>query len=293
MKLFLSKDIRPSCILYGIKQENTKINTDVPFNVNQYHSVEFVVECIILIGIKPFLLPGVGIDVNKLCSVVSTIIEKENRKRLDQEENLSCPEVKCYVIYVSCNLFNYISILEFMFQKYERLCFSTDLLLIFFYDLNLRPVVLLRIGLLMAALLQLSHAPLTKPSIEGQSMNLNNQEFCMTKEEYERLQNRQKKFHTKFISLLNNCQRDTCFRELMVIFGVQNAPRWLRKETQNYLIKMLMEPNGVSSLIATIYNDDLDWGKDWKKLDTLFRLIAVTHGKNVDEYYKAICPQVS
>ncbi|XP_039307388.1 transport and Golgi organization protein 6 homolog isoform X2 [Solenopsis invicta] len=144
----------------------------------------------------------------------------------------------------------------------------------------------------MAALLQLSHAPLAKPSSEVESTNLNDQEFRMTMEEYQKLQTRQKAFHTKFISLLSNCPRDVCFRELMAILGVQNAPRWLRRETQNHLIKMLMQSNGVASLIATIYNDGLDLGADWKKLDTLSRLIAATHGKNVDEYYKAVCSQI-
>lgn len=271
-------------MLRGIKQENTEVDTDAPFNVNQYHSVKTAVELIILIGIKPFLLSGVGIDVDKLCPIASTIGE---------EKDLSSLEVKYHVIYVLCNLRNYFFLLNyFMFQKYERLCFSTHLLLDLFDDLNLRPIILLRIGPLMATLLQLSHAPLAKPLNEVQFTNLNNQEFHMTMGEYQRLQNHQKVFHVKFISLLNNCPRNICFQELMAIFGVQKAPRWLRKETQNYLIEMLMEPNGVSSLIATIYNDSLDLGADWRKLDTLSRLIAATHGKNVDEYYKAVCPQV-
>jgi len=144
----------------------------------------------------------------------------------------------------------------------------------------------------MAALLQLSHAPLAKPSNEVQPTNLNNQEFLMTIEEYQKLQNRQKIFHTKLVSLLSNCPCNICFRELMAILGVQNAPRWLRKETQNYLIKMLMQPNGVSSLMATIYNEDLDMGADWRKLDTFSRLITATHGKNIEKYYEAVCPQV-
>lgn len=274
-----------SYILHGIKQKNVEVDNDAPFNVSQYHSVKIAVELIILIGIKPCLLPGVGIDVDKLCSIASTIT---------QERDLSCLEVKCCVTYVLCNcIIIFLPYTDLMFQRYERLCFSTHLLLDLFDDLTLRPAVLLRIGPLIAALLQLSHAPLAKPSNEVQSTDLNSQEFRMTIEEYQKLQNRQKAFHTKLISLLNSCPRNICFRELMAIFGVQNAPRWLRKETQNYLIKMLMQPNGVSSLIATIYNDGLDMGADWRKLDTLSRLIAATHGKNIDEYYEAVCPQVN
>ncbi|XP_018404878.1 PREDICTED: transport and Golgi organization protein 6 homolog [Cyphomyrmex costatus] len=246
-------------ILAYVLRDTENINVDTAFfNVNHYHSVKIAVEFIILIGIKPFLLPGVGIDIHKLSPIASTITE---------EKDLSCLE------------------------KYERLCFSTHLLLELYDDLHLRPVVLLRVGFLMAALLQLSHAPLAKPLDKVQSMNLNSQEFHMTTEEYQRLHDRQKVFHTKLISLLSNCPCNICFRELMLILGVQNAPRWLRKETLNYLIKMLMESNGVSSLIATIY-DNFDLGVDWRKLDTFSQLIAATHGKNVDKYYKAICPQI-
>lgn len=180
-----------------------------------------------------------------------------------------------------------------MFQKYERLCFSTHSLLDLFDDLNLRPAVLSQIGPLMAALLQLSHAPLTKPSSKvQQTSNINKQEFHMTMEEYQKLQNRQKEFHTKFISLLNNCPQYICFQELMVILGMQKAPKWLRKETQNYLTKILVQSNGVLSLIAAICEDDLDLGADWKKLETVSKLIAASHGKNAEEYYKAVCPQV-
>ncbi|XP_070527964.1 transport and Golgi organization protein 6 homolog isoform X2 [Cardiocondyla obscurior] len=248
-------------LLRGIIQEHTKVDTDIPFNTSQYHSVKVAVEFIILIGIKPSLLPGIGIDINKVCSIASTITE---------ETDLSCLE------------------------KYERLCFSTYLLLDLFDNLNLRPAVLSQIGLLIAALLQLSHAPLVKPSnnYQSESENVNNQKFYMTAEEYQRLLNRQKLFHSKLISLLLNCPLNICFRELMIILGMKTAPKWLRKETQNYLIKMLVQPNGISSLFITIYNDSLDLGTDWKKLDTLSRLIAVTHGKNVDEYYGAVCPQL-
>lgn len=101
----------------------------------------------------------------------------------------------------------------------------------------------------MAALLQLSHAPLAKPSSETQqSSNVtieNKQKFRMTIEEYDKLQNRRKEFHIKLTSLLSDCPQYICFRELMVILGMRNTPWWLRRETQNYLIKMLVQSNGV------------------------------------------------
>lgn len=81
-------------ILRDIKQENAKVDTDAPFNTNQHHSVKIAVEFIILIGIKPFLLPGIGMDVNKLCPIAS---------RITPEKDLNCLEVKYHVIHVLCN----------------------------------------------------------------------------------------------------------------------------------------------------------------------------------------------
>jgi len=147
----------------------------------------------------------------------------------------------------------------------------------------------------MAALLQLSHAPLTKPpSVSQQCLNVtqNKQEFRMTIEEYDRLQNRQKEFHIKLISLLNECPQCICFQELMIILGIPNAPKWLRRETQKYLTRLLAQSNGALSLISVICKDGLDLGTDWQKLDKISRLIAMSHGKDADEYYKAVCPQV-
>lgn len=76
--------------------------------MSEYHSVKIAVEFIILIGIKPCLLPGIGIDVDKLCSIASTIT---------QEKDLSCLEVKCCVIYVLCNLY------KLFFSLIQTLCF--------------------------------------------------------------------------------------------------------------------------------------------------------------------------
>ncbi|EZA53553.1 Transmembrane and coiled-coil domain-containing protein [Ooceraea biroi] len=252
-----------SHILRGIKQENATVDTDAPFSVKQYQSIKIAIELIVSIGVIPCLLPGVGVGMARLCPRASKISEEEH------------PGYR---------------------EKYERLCSSTLLLLDCFADLTLRPAVLSQIGSLMAALLQLSHAPLAKPLSDTQRCSdvtvQNKQEFRMTMEEYDRLQNRQKEFHNKLTLLLDECPQYVCFRELMVILGMQSTPRWLRREAQNYLIKILTQSNGVLSLIAAVCQDGLDLGADWEKLDTVSKLIAVSHGKNADEYYKAVCRQI-
>ncbi|XP_020283117.1 transport and Golgi organization protein 6 homolog [Pseudomyrmex gracilis] len=246
-------------VIQSIKEKSTELGSEAVFSVKQFHSIKVGIELIASIGIIPCLLPGVGIGMAKLCPKAVEI---------SQEDNSGCLE------------------------KYERLCFSTNALLDFFHNVNLQPAVLSQIGPLMAALLQLSHAPLTKPSNEIEPSNIDKQGFRMTIEEYQRFQNRQKEFHTKFISLINICPQYVCFRELMIILGIQNTPKWLRRETQNYLIQMLVQSNGVLSLIAAICKDGLDFGVDWKKLDIISKLIAAPHGSNADEYYKAVCPQI-
>lgn len=144
----------------------------------------------------------------------------------------------------------------------------------------------------MASLLQLSHAPLAKPLTKTQQQSTTKLQFLMTVEIYEKLQNDQKEFNNKFISLLDNCPQYICIKELMVIFGIKNTPNWLRRETRKYLINRIMQPNGIVSLIAAVCDDDFDLGADWDKLETISRLIAVSHGKSINEYYEAVCPQV-
>lgn len=147
----------------------------------------------------------------------------------------------------------------------------------------------------MAALLQLSYAPLAKPTSESERIpeNANKRQFRMTVERYETLQREQKQFRVKLNSLLSNCPQDICIRELMVIHGKQDAPKWLRRHTRSLLVDKIAQPGGVQSLIAAICEDSLDIGTDWSKLDTISRLLATSHGKNADEYYGAVCPQVS
>lgn len=277
-------------VIQNIKEKSTELDSEAVFSVKQYHSIKVAIELIVSIGIIPYLLSGVGIGMAKLCP---------KALKISQEDNLGCLEVNClYILSQSscCKLDIvekiYVIIFLLIFQKYKRLCFSTNSLLDFFHDVNLRPAILSQIGPLVAALLQLSHAPLTKPSNKIEPTNIDKQGFRMTTEEYQRLQNRQKEFHTKFISLINICPQYVCFRELMIILGIQNTPKWLRRETQHYLIQMLVQSNGVLSLITAICEDGLDFGVDWKKLDTISKLIAAPHGNNADEYYKAVCPQV-
>lgn len=73
------------------------VNTDTFFSVNQYRSVKIAIELIVSMGIIPCLLPGVGIDMAKLCP---------RAKELPQEE-LTDMQVRLCINYYAINLILY------------------------------------------------------------------------------------------------------------------------------------------------------------------------------------------
>lgn len=89
--MFIYRDQYLQIIIYilrSIKEENAKIDTDAPISVKQYRSLKIAVELIASIGIIPLLLPGVGVDMTKLCPKAVKIFQ--------EKEELSCLKVKLF-----------------------------------------------------------------------------------------------------------------------------------------------------------------------------------------------------
>lgn len=148
----------------------------------------------------------------------------------------------------------------------------------------------------MTALLQLSYAPLNKPNTESgetskNTKNCDQVEFRMTVKRYQELLADQKEFYIRLISLLSNCPQYECIRVLMMIHG-QTKRNWLFTCTRKILVSKIIQPGGVLSLIIAICGNDLDTGENWRALDMVSKLLAVSHGKDLDEYYRLVCPQV-
>ncbi|XP_034187175.1 transport and golgi organization 6 [Osmia lignaria lignaria] len=245
--------------LLNIKASNS-VNDESLFSVKQFKALKVSIELITAMGIFPGLLPGVGINMAKLCPRVTQL----------PEEKLSVS------------------------HKYERLQFSVRSLMELYNDLTFRPAILAQIGPLLAALLQVCYAPLMKPktSESSKQKNTSETEFEMTEELYNKLKNDQEYFTRLFNKFLSECPVSTSMRELMVILGVPEAPAWLRFRTRQHLVQLLMQPNGVISLVAAVCEDVLDLGEHWNKLDTVSRLIVVPPPKNSDKYYESICSQL-
>lgn len=221
-------------VLQSIKKNNSTNDRSL-LSVKQFRTLKICIEVITAIGIISCLLPGVGVDMAKLCP----------RAIVVWKEDISD------------------------FQKYKRLKFAVNSMMELYDDIMFRPPILAQIGSLIAALLQLSYAPLIKPL----------ENTILTQEENES-------------KLLNNCPSSVCMREMMVILGIKGVPRWLQRETRKYLVQQLMQPNGIISILTIVCENPLDYGQHWNKLDTISRLIATSHGINPNEYYKSICSQL-
>ncbi|XP_017758255.1 PREDICTED: transport and Golgi organization protein 6 homolog [Eufriesea mexicana] len=246
-------------VLQNIKICNSTNNESL-FSVKQFHTLKVCIKLITAIGIIPCLLPGVGIDITKLCSRTLLICGK--------------------------NLTD--------LQKYRRLQFTVNSLIQLYDEIIFRPVIIAQIGPLLAALLQLSYAPLMKPSKNTTLILKENRsnKFIMTADLYDKLKKDQEHFTCLLHQLLNNCPLSTSMKELMVILGSEGAPKWLQRETRKYLVQQLMKSNGVVSIIAAVCEDILDLGEHWNKLGIISKLIATSHGNTPDKYYKSICPQL-
>lgn len=249
-------------VLKKIHRTTGLSDRDDCISVQRYRTFKIAIELIVSIGIIPCLLPGIGIDMKKLCPRASKLIEE-----------------KASVL-----------------RKYQRLCLSSRSLIEYYNGSLLRPAVLSQLGPLIAALLQLSYAPLTKPNEEGLTSKrqdeTNEEQFAMTVDLYKKLQNDRKEFLSELLTLLDDCPRYLVMKELMIILGIERSPTWIRRVTRRHLIDKIQQPDGIASLIAALCNDTLDFGTDWNKLDVLARLIATSHETDKNKYYEAICPQV-
>lgn len=178
------------------------------------------------------------------------------------------------------------------FQKYNRLKFTTMVLHDCFIETIIRPAVLPQLGWLLAALLQLSHAPLMKPTNTTSSILEPQPEFEMTIELYAKLKRDQEEFKQKLLSLISNCPQSIMVKELMVIHGMKNCPKWLRLHVKKYLTNTIVQPNGIVSLILAICDEVSDLGAHWNQLDVAARLVAAAHGNYPEKYYDSVCLQV-
>ncbi|KAK0179344.1 hypothetical protein PV327_005103 [Microctonus hyperodae] len=240
-------------VLYRLERDVLSAS-ETFMSVNEHRVVKVAIELIIAIGIIPCLLPGIGASINKLCS---------NAANLPQESLTAT-------------------------QKYNRLVVTAKLLTDLSKEISLKPAIITQLGPLLGALLQLAHAPLMKPT----NINIHSSDFHMTDELYNKLLNDQAEFKVRLNDLIKNCQLSAVMKELMVLSGMEGAPKWLKRITRSYVAEAIVEPTGIMSLISAICEDTLDIGKHWNKINTISQVIATSYSKDPEQYFNAVCKQL-
>jgi hypothetical protein len=294
-------------------------------SISQQKSVSSILEMMIVLGVLPNLLPGVGVSVHKRSEFLQLIFK---------------------------DLPKY-SILE----KYKQLVFTLDALLDLASHRSLSGLVLTKhMGDILASLVQISHAPLIKPadntddvsssadtnltdvtssadansnSVEvttsstDASINLSEADnstklnmdssadkFVMTADLYSRLTADQQRYNKELNRLTMKSYQPTIVRNLIVLAASAKgaktggatvgkpAPKWFSKKVAELLTARLMAENGVANVIRGVLDmggGDTENNMDWQKVGLVATVLGNPPEGNyasVEKYYQLICPQI-
>lgn len=207
------------------------------------------------LGFSSCLIPGLGLSLTKRCPsstmLPSLLLTDEQKYKL----LVDCTElfIRCYNVPVLKNI-----IITFHLSDY------------------------------LAALIQLSFAPLKKP---GTYKN-----FTMTKNMYDQLNKDRQRYAQIYEHLIANCFQPILMKELLVLQSVNDLPPpgFVRRVIAKEMSRRLLVPGGLLSLIRCfIENYDIDTGFDWKKIDMICKIVAAKHGSDTEEnYLENICFQL-
>lgn len=150
-------------------------------------------------------------------------------------------------------------------------------------------IVTLHLSDYLAALIQLSFAPLKKPGTYSK--------YVMTPERYMKLNEDRKHFVMAYTQLANNCFQPTLIKELLVLQGVNDPspPVFAKRVIVKELSRILLSPGGLLSLIRCfIESYCIDTGYEWENIDLICRLVSqANHGIPESDYLINISTQVS
>lgn len=207
------------------------------------------------LGVSRCLIPGLGINLSKRCSSAAILHPLTLSDEEKYEMLIECTDffTRCYMIPVLKNI-----------------------------------IVTLHLSDYLAALIQLSFAPLKKP---GTYSN-----FTMTQELYDRLNIDRKKYQKVYENLVENCFQPILMKELLVLQGVTDPqpPAFVKRVIAKEMSYRLLAPGGLLSLIRCfIESYGIDSGFEWKKIDLICKIVATKHGNGSEnDYLSNICLQL-
>lgn len=251
-KSFLQKIIKEIDNLIAIIQNDNSIL----ISVRNQKLLRTCFQIITYLGFSTCLIPGLGISLLKRCSSAVMLPPSSLTDEHKYETLVTCTDffTRCYEIPVLKNI-----ILTFHLSDY------------------------------LAALIQLSFAPLKKPGVYSS--------FIMTEETYNKLQSQRQKYIQVYEHLVGNCFQPILMKELLVLQSVTDPlpPAFVKRVITKEMSRRLLAPGGLLSLIRCfIESYKMDTGFEWKKIEMICKIVAVKHGHgSIDDYLKNICSQLT
>lgn len=208
------------------------------------------------LGISRCLIPGVGIAIEKRCSTFEIFPDII----LDDDEK--------YELLTECT--------DFFTRSYS-------------IPVHRSIIVTLHLSDYLAALIQLSFAPLKKPG--------NYSNYIMTELRYNQLLNDKQKYSTVYENFVRNCFQPVLIKELLVLQSERDPPlpNFVKQVVCKELSQRLLASEGLLSLTRCfIESYEIDTGFDWKKIEMICKIITVVHGNlSESEYLDNICSQIN
>ena len=246
-------------------------------SVKAESAVSSLVQATIALGLLPSLLPGVGLSPQKRSKWARVCMEG----RQDEDESGA-------------------RVIE---RKHSRLVAVTRFLL----DLaasspRLGNIVLSKhLGDVLAALVQLGHAPLMKPKKEADAAAaMSDDKFVMTPEKYEALRKEQAYFGGQLIRILDKVFQPTAVKYLLLLQtgGEAGSPhrKWVQRVCGQLLSGRLTKEGGVLNVMRAVVDasgSEADY--EARKFEVVAEVIAsppATTYQDVEEYYSVVCPQI-
>lgn len=207
------------------------------------------------LGFSSCLIPGLGLNLTKRCSSATML------------PSLSLTDEQKYALLVDCT--------DFFIRCYKVPVLKNIIITFHLSDY-------------LAALIQLSFAPLKKP---GTYKN-----FTMTQDMYAQLNKDRERYVQIYEHLIAKCFQPILMKELLVLQSVNDPPppAFVRRVIAKEMSRRLLVPGGLLSLIRCfIENYDIDMAFEWKKIDMICKIVAAKHGNDTEENYLGnICSQL-
>ena len=258
---------------------------DVALSIQQQQKVSSLMQMVIALGLVPFLLPGVGVPIEKRSKFFECVSEEGDSK---------------------------LPILT----RHNRLVETTKAILDIFQFKPLSKVLINKhLGDLLAAMVQLSHAPLKKPSpkIDSGTEDTKSGEFEMTEVLYENLQLEQGIFANKLDALVDDVYQPLVVKSLLLLqtcgasqvkkplpksvnAKMSRTPKWVQEACGKLLSRCLVAKNGVLNVIQGVFDVGTNETDNAQKYQVIAGVVSnpPSTGKysDLEKYFQLVSPQL-